>query len=164
MARLPKWIGVIVAVLGVAVVALGAVFAGVGISNSAFLTEAMREEQITLGIESDAIAEGQLIDTMSEARSAGDTIREHRRGIASTYDELLGGERFNPTDPAQVTYAQALNLENYLYLAVAAFGLAQLATGAGAGLIVIGLALLLMGIVFFSMSRREAATVPARKE
>ncbi|GAI28689.1 unnamed protein product [marine sediment metagenome] len=37
----------------------------------------------------------------------GDLVREHRRGIAPTYGDLLGGERFNPSDPKQLTYAQA---------------------------------------------------------
>jgi uncharacterized membrane protein len=164
MNRLPRWLGPIIAVLGIALLVLGVVFLALGASKSAFLTNAMQEEQITLGIESDEAAEGQFIDTMSEAEMAGNTIREHRRGIAPTYGDLLGDGRFDPSDPEQLSYAQALNLENYLYLAVAAFGLTQLAMGVGAGMVLTGLAFLLLGIVLFMMSRRETVMVPASRE
>ena len=82
-----------------------------------------------------------IIDTAEEAQIAGDTVREHRHGIAPTYGDLLGEERFNPTDTKQLTYAQALNLENYLYLAVASFGIFTIAKATGAFMIVMGLAL-----------------------
>ena len=41
----------------------------------------------------------------------------------------------------QLTYAQALNLENYLYLAVTAFGVFTVVKASGAFMIVMGLAL-----------------------
>jgi hypothetical protein len=106
-----------------------------GFVKEAFLTEAMKQEQIELdGVEG-------IIDTAEEARLAGDTVREHRHGIAPTYGDLLGEGRFNPAEPEQLTYAQALNLENYLYLAVASFGIFTVVKAIGAFMVVTSLAL-----------------------
>ena len=81
------------------------------------------------------------MDNAAKAQQAGDTVREHRRSIAPTYGDLLGGEHFNPSDVTQLTYAQALNLENYLYLAVASFGIFMVVKAVGAFMVLIGLAL-----------------------
>ncbi len=85
---------------------------------------------------------------------AGDTIREHRRGIAPSYSDLLGDGRYDPTDPQQLTYAQALNLENYLYLAVVAFGLTQSVIVSGVFMVVTGLALGGTGVVLYRLGQR----------
>jgi hypothetical protein len=123
---------------------MGIVFVQQGYAKEAFLQEAMTQEQITLeGIEG-------IIDTPEEAQIAGDTVREHRHGIAPTYGDLLGGGHFNPDDPTHLTYAQALNLENYLYLAVASFGVFTLAKATGAFMIVMGLALGVTGYAIWS--------------
>jgi len=144
-----------VLLLGVAAVAIGAVFIGQGVSKNNQLVEVMRLEQVTLGIEGTDL-EDEVIDSLAEAQKAGDTVREHRRGISATYSELLGGERFDPTDTQQLVYAQALNLENYLYLAVTAFGLTQSVTGSGAFMVLVGLALGGTGLVLYRLSGRVA--------
>ena len=135
--------------IGVVAVILGAVFIGLGASRDAQLKEAMRVEKVTLGIESEL--EGEVIDSLTEAMKAGDTIREHRRGIAPTYSDLLGEGRYDPTDPQQLTYAQAMNLENYLYLAVVAFGLTQAVMGSGVFMVITGIALGSTGIVLYRL-------------
>ena len=136
-------------------VVIGGVFIGQGVSKNSQLTEAMRVEHVTLGIE-DTELEGQVIDSLGEARKAGDIIREHRRGIAPTYSDLLGGGRYNPENPQQLSYAQALNLENYLYLAVVAFGLTQSVMASGAFMVVVGLALSGTGLVLYRLSGQAA--------
>jgi len=141
-----------VLLLGVVAVVLGAVFIGQGVSKNNQLKEAMQTEQVTLGIESKLA--GEVIDSLTEAQEAGDTIREHRRGIAPTYSDLLGEERYDPTDPEQLTYAQALNLENYLYLAVVAFGLTQSVTASGVFMVVTGLALGGTGAVLYRLGQK----------
>jgi hypothetical protein len=65
----------------------------------------------------------------------------------------LGEKRFDPTDPKQLTYAQALNLENYLYLAVIGFGLAQSVIANGVFMIVTGIALGGTGAALFRLAR-----------
>ncbi|MFA5316491.1 MAG: hypothetical protein WC369_03625 [Dehalococcoidales bacterium] len=130
-----KKLGVIVIACAVLSLAMGVVFIQQGYAKEAFLLEAMTQEQITIdGVEG-------VIDSAEKAQIAGDTVREHRHGIAPTYGDLLGDGRFNPADPAQLTYAQALNLENYLYLAVASFGVFTVVKVVGVFMIVIGLAL-----------------------
>jgi len=64
---------------------------------------------VTLGIE-DTELEGEVIDSLEEAIKAGDTIREHRRGIAPSYSDLLGDGRYDPTDPQQLTFVTGLAL------------------------------------------------------
>ena len=126
---------------------MGVAFIQQGFAKEAFLADAMNNEQITLeGVEG-------IIDTAEEAHVGGDTVREHRHGISPTYGELLGGERFNPTDPKQLTYAQALNLENYLYLAVASFGVFTVVKVTGIFMIIMSLALGTIGYVMLSPAK-----------
>lgn len=140
-----------VVLIGVVAVILGAVFIGLGASRDAQLKEAMRVEKVTLGIESEL--EGEVIDSLPEAMIGGDTIREHRRSIAPTYSDLLGEGRYDPTDPQQLTYAQAMNLENYLYLAVVAFGLTQAVMASGVFMVITGLALGSTGAVLYRLQK-----------
>jgi len=135
MQDMVKKLGIIVIIFAVIALAMGIVFVQQGFAKEAYLTEAMKQEQIELGG-----VEG-IIDTAEEAQIAGDTVREHRHGIAPTYGDLLGDGRFNPAEEEQLTYAQALNLENYLYLAVASFGVFTIAKVTGAFMVVMGLAL-----------------------
>ncbi len=145
--KVTRIIALVVLLLGVGGLILGGVFIGQGVSKKGQLTEAMRVEHITLGIETELT--GEVIDTMDEAIIAGDTIREHRRGIAPTYSDLLGDGRFNPEDTDQLSYAQALNLETYLYLAVVGLGLAQSIIGSGVFMVFTGLALAGTGVVLY---------------
>jgi len=147
-----KTMAIVIVLLSVVAVVLGAVFIGQGVTRNNQLVGAMHVEQVTLGVESEL--EGEVIDSLGEAMEAGDTIREHRRGIAPTYSDLLGGERYDPTDPQQLTYAQALNLENYLYLAVVAFGLTQSVTASGVFMVVTGLALGGTGVVLYRLGQK----------
>jgi hypothetical protein len=135
-----RFLSLLVLFIGVVAVVMGGVFIGLGASRDMQLKEAMRNENVTLGIESDL--KGEVIDSLSEAMKAGDTIREHRRSIAPSYGALLGEGKFDPTNPEHLVYAQAMNLENYLYLAVAAFGLVQVALASGAFMLVTGVGLI----------------------
>lgn len=135
MSNKVRVIGFAVIAFAVVSFAMGAVFIQQGFAKEAFLNQAMTEERITL-----AGVDG-IIDNAGEAQVAGDTIRQHRRAIAPTYGDLLAGKRFDPTDPRQLTYAQALNLETYLYLAVAGYGVVTMAKAMGLFMIVTGLAL-----------------------
>ena len=140
-------LGFIVILFAVISLGVGVVFVQQGFAKEAFLIEAMTQEQITLGG-----VEG-IIDTPEEAQLAGDTVREHRHGIAATYGDLLGEEHFNPTDPKQLAYAQALNLENYLYLAVASFGVFTVVKATGVFMMIMGLALGATGYGLVSTAR-----------
>ena len=150
--KVTRILAISVVFLGVVAIVLGGVFMGLGLARDAQLKEAMRVEHVSLGIEG-AETESEVIDSLAEAQKAGDTIREHRRGIAPTYSDLLGEGRYDPSDPLQLTYAQAMNLENYLYLAVVAFGLTQAVTASGVFMIVTGLALSGTGVALYRLNK-----------
>ena len=141
-------LGLVVIFFGVVALAMGIVFVQQGFDKEAWLVQAMKQEQIEMPDGS-----GTIVYNSKLAQAAGDLVREHRRGIAPTYGDLLGGERFNPTDPTQLTYMQALNIENYLYLAVTAFGVFTMVKAAGAFMMVMGLALGATGYALWSIGR-----------
>jgi hypothetical protein len=149
-----KAISIVVALLGIAAIVIGAVFVGLGMSRNNELVQAMRQEKVALGIEQSDAQAGQVIDSLGEALKAGDTIREHRRSIAPSYSDLLAGGKYDPTNPRQLTYSQAMNLENYLYLAVVAFGLTQAVMGNGAFMVLTGLALVGTGVVLYRVTQK----------
>jgi hypothetical protein len=140
-------LSIIVIVLAAIALVIGIIFIQQGYAKEAFLTNAMKQEQITItGVDG-------IVDNAQKAQIAGDTVREHRHSIAPTYGDLLGGKQYDPTDPTQLTYAQALNLENYLYLAVASFGVFQVVKATGAFMILTGLALGAVGYSLLSIAR-----------
>jgi len=141
MAAIRRRIWLVLLIFGVVALALGIVFIVQGVTKSNWLSDAMRQEAVTLGLDESAIAQGDVVDSAAEAQRAGDTIREHRRSIAPTYQDLLAGGRFNATNPVHLTYAQAMNMENYLYLAVLGFGVTQMLIGTGVFMLVTGVAL-----------------------
>jgi hypothetical protein len=137
-------LGIAVIILAAIVAIMGIVFLQQGVSKQSLLTRAMEQENITFEID----GKQTVIDNADKAQKAGDTVREHRHSIAPTYGDLLGGHNFDPTDPKQLTYAQALNLENYLYLAVASFGLVTVVLASGGFMLVTAIAL---GIIGFAL-------------
>lgn len=154
MGHINRYLAILVVIFGVVSVVIGSVFIAQGVEKSSWMKEAMRLEKVTLTLSDEQIAKGEVIDTLEEAQAAGDTIREHRRNIAPTYEELLGGGRFDPTNPQQLSYAQALNMENYLYLAVLGFGVTTVIMGTGAFMIIMGVALGTTGVVLFRVTGR----------
>ncbi len=148
-----RFLGVFVLLLGVVGVVVGGVFVAQGFSKNNLIIERMEVENVTLALDPEKPNVYTSITDIDSAQKAADTIAEHRRGIAPTYQELLGDGRYDPTNPAHLSYAQAMNLENYLYLAVAAFGLVQVALASGAFMVVTGLALGGTGIALYRIGR-----------
>ena len=145
-----------VLVLAAVALILGTVFVVQGVTKSSWMSAAMGTEKVTLGLSNESIAAGNFVDSAAEAQKAADTIREHRHSIAPTYNDLLGGAKFNASDPVQLTYAQAMNMENYLYLSVLGFGVAQMALGAGVFMIVVAAALGLIGIALYRRDKKAS--------
>jgi len=158
MSNLVRYLAIAAIALGIAGLAIGIGFVVEAKAKSDLLTESMRREQITLGLTQEQIDQGQLVDTAVEAQKAGDTIQEHRRTIAPTYGDLLAGGRFDPDNPTHVTYMQALNMEGYLYLSVASFGLVTVTQVAGIFMIVTGMALAIMGVALLMLRRPALQT------
>jgi hypothetical protein len=145
--KIIRTLGKTVIILGIVSIIAGAIFLFMGFSKQQSLVAAMRSENITLGdLGITGPDAGKLVDSMSTAQLAGDTVKSHRHNLAPSYKAALGGGRFDPTNPQQLTYVQAMNLEAYLYLAVASFGLAYVVLGIGAIAVVTGISLMLIGI------------------
>jgi hypothetical protein len=161
MKRWSKLVVVAVLIVGLASLAAGAAFVGLGADKQQFLKSAMEEEQITLGINDSQLAAGEVVDTMNEAQVAGDIVRSHRHDIAPSYGDLLGGERYDPTDPKQLSYAQAMNIENYLYLATNSYGVTYLTIGLGVVLVLVGAALMALAGLRSGWIKRVYATTAA---
>jgi hypothetical protein len=138
-----------VMILGIIGVAMGGIFIWQGIAKNNLIVDRMKIEKVTLALDPNKPTEMTQITNAAEAQKAADTIAGHRRSIAPSYQELLGGTQFDPSNLKELTYAQAMNLENYLYLAVTAFGLIQVVMGAGAYMIIVGLAVFLIGLILF---------------
>jgi len=149
--RKRRLIAVMVIILGITCIAMGATFIALGQSKANYLEDAMRQEQITLGLDEEAIARGEVVDSAAEAEKAGDTVREHRHTLAPSYTDL---GRFDPENPDDLIYAQALNLENYLYLAVASFGLTTVVIASGIFMIIVGIALGGTGTILFALAKK----------
>jgi hypothetical protein len=156
MSRVNRYLGIVVLAIGLASIGIGTGFVVQAQVKSNWMKQQMRAEGITLGLSADEIAKGDVVDTAAEAQKAADTIREHRHTNFGTYNEVTGGQSFNPEDPNQVKYMQALNLENYLYLAVSGFGLATVVLTSGVFMIIVGIALGAGGLVMLRPARVPA--------
>ena len=145
------WIAVLL--LGIIALAIGVVFVYQGMAKENMVREAMRAEKVTYLLPPEEVAKGNVIDTTEEAQKVADTVKEHRHAIAATYNDLLKGGRYDPTNPTHLTYSQAINLENYLYLGVLALGVTQVVTASGVFMIVTGIALGGVGVALLGLAR-----------
>jgi len=159
MANISRYLAIAVLLLGLVSLVMGSVFIAQGVEKNNWIKDAMRTEQITLDLDDDEVAKGNVVDSATEAQTAADTLREHRRGIAPTYSDL---GRYDPTNPEHLSYAQALNLENYLYLAVLSFGVIDVVIVSGVFMLVVGLALGTTGVTILVLTRRHGRAVSAK--
>jgi hypothetical protein len=151
--KLVRVLAIVVVVLGVVAIVIGGVFVTEGFAKNKLIVDRMKVEKVTLAVDPNNPTVATQIDNAAEAQQAADTIASHRRGIAPTYQDLLGGKQFDPTNPKDLTYAQAMNLENYLYMAVTAFGLIDVTLASGAFMIITGLAIGGVGLALYRISR-----------
>jgi len=148
-----RYLASAVMLLGVVAFVMGVTFIAQGVVKENLLREAMRIEQVTYLLPEEEVVKGNVIDTSEEAEMVADTVREHRRNIAPSYEALLGEGRFDPTNPQHLSYAQALNMENYLYLAVLGFGLTTVVITSGAFMLITGVALGAIGVIMRRSAR-----------
>jgi hypothetical protein len=162
MSRLARFIGIAVIGLGIAALVMGVAFVVEGQSKANYIKKSMRQEQVTmaaLGIE--GADPDNLIDTAAEAEKVANLVKEHRLSIAPTYADLMSMSptgRYDPSIKAHLSYAQAMNLENYLYLGVASLGLTTVTIVSGVFMMVTGLGLSLTGFALGRLARKVPAT------
>jgi len=118
------------------------------------ITEQMREEAVPASMFI-GNATG-VIDTAAEAQKAADTVKEHRHGLVASYADL---GRYNPGNQTHLSYTQALNLENYLYMGVFALGFTQAVTVIGVFMILVGIALM---AVWAAIRKKKEAAVKVK--
>lgn len=153
MNRMVKNISVIMIILGFIGFVIGAAFIAQGFVKQVYLVDSMKQEGITLGdLGITGKNANEIVDNAKYAQMVADKVRADRHKIAPSYEALLKGGHFDPTNPEQLSYAQALNLENYLYLAVASFGLIDIALGAGGFMIITGIAICLCGFALLRLA------------
>jgi hypothetical protein len=155
--KLIKYLGIGVMVLAVISLAIGIVFIAEGIMKNNLIVDRMNVEQVSLNLDPNNPTVFTQINNADEAQQAADLIASHRRSIAPTYQDLLAqsGGRFDPSNPTDLTYAQAMNLENYLYMAVTAFGLIQVTLANGVFMVIVALAIGAVGFVIWRYSQNK---------
>ncbi len=149
MVRILLIVGII---LSLAVFGGGVASVAVGQVNAADVKANLVSEQVPLS----GATDGTIISNSAQARLQAETIKGHREKMAPTYTQLLGGKKFDPTNPQQVSYVTAMDLENSLNLAVLAFGVTTVLKFNGVILMVVGIALLGLVITVWRTRRRAA--------
>ncbi len=148
MARVNRYLITILFIIAAAAIFIGTTFIWISQDEERWIKQAMRQEKVTLGLSEEAIKAGEIIDSKEEAQTAADLIREHRRNIAPTYQELLSGGRYDPMNQKHLLYTQALNMENYLYMAVLALNIITAFAAVGAFMILTGVGFACIGTCF----------------
>ena len=162
MSRLARFIGIAVIGLGIAALVMGIAFVVEGQSKANYIKDQMRAEQVTLaalGIE--GADPDNFIDSAAEAERVANVVKEHRLSIAPTYADLMAMSptgRYDSSIKAHLSYNQAMNLENYLYLGVASLGLTTVTIVSGMFMMVTGLGLSLIGFAVQRLAKRLPAT------
>ena len=151
-----KTAAIIVLLLGIVGLGVGGAFVGVGFAKNNQISTYLRAEKVTLGLSAADIAKGKVVDSLTTAQNAAQMLTTHRQSIAPTYNDLLGGKPFDPTNVKEATYAQAMNLQTNIYTAVLAFGLAQSIMANGAFMLATGIALIVVGMVLFKLMKKTA--------
>jgi hypothetical protein len=147
--------GIILILLAVAALSMSAAFLYEGFSKQMFIEGAMRTENITLsslGVKGPN--SGLVIQNAETAQIAADKVRADRRSIAPSYGVLMAGGKYDPTNPEHLAYAQALNLENYLYMAVLGLGVTTIAEAIGGFMLIVALALGVTGYSFLVLAKK----------
>ena len=149
-----KMAALVVLLLGIVGLGVGGAFVGIGFAKNNQIATYLRAEKVTLGLSAADVAKGKVVDSLTTAQNAAQMLTKHRQSIAPTYNDLLGGQPFDPTNLTQLKYEQAMNLQTNIYTAVLAFGLAQSIMANGAFMIAIGIAMIVVGLVIFKIAKK----------
>jgi len=152
-----RYISLGIMVLGLVVFILGGVFAVLAIQKNDFVASSLKEQKLTLGLTKEEVAQGKLVDNADSVMVAIGTLQEHLKRTAPTYGALVAsnkGGKFDPTDAANLSYAQGLNLITSLSLVALSFGVVQEILGTGVALLAIGIAIAGCGFAIFKLSKQ----------
>jgi hypothetical protein len=134
MSKKIKGMGIVIVIMAVICFLIGVTFIAQGFIQRHTIIADMDEEKVPMnafGGDPDNI-----MDSLQDVQIAADMVREHRHEMAPSYAALLKDKDFNPKDPEQLIYAQAMNLENSLDLVVLSFGMIQVIMATGGFMII----------------------------
>jgi hypothetical protein len=143
MSKRIKGMGIVIVIMAVICLLIGVTFIAQGFIQQHTIIADMNEEKVSM----DAFGgdPDNIMDSLKDVQIAADIVREHRHSMAPSYAALLKDKNFNPSDPEQLIYAQAMNLENSLDLVVLSFGLIQVILATGGFMIIAGIVFGLCG-------------------
>ena len=125
-------------VFGLTFLALGGIFVVKGIDAKDTIREALADEEVVTS--GDASIPGVPVLDAETAQSQADVVKAHSLERYGTYSSM------GRDDPNRDVYIKGLTLRNSLGLAVLGFGVADLAIGTGALLLLLGIATLGFGV------------------
>ncbi len=132
--RHSPWISA--AALGLILIALGSFFLAKGLSVKAQITQGLKDEQVVSS--KDARIPNVPVVDAETAKAQADAIKGHTLGTWGPYSQLP------KDDPRRAQFIDGVALRTALNLAVLGFGVADLAIGAGAIILIAGLATLVL--------------------
>ena len=151
-----KRIFIIVAiVLGVVVIGSGIAGIAIGQAKAHNLSDRLKTENVSLRVFDTNAPASAIVTTAAQAQLAADTLDKHRKAIAPSYSALLNGQKFDPSNLKELTYAQAMNLEDSMNLAVLGFGVTTVLTLIGVLAIIIGIALIAVSMAVWILPKRN---------
>lgn len=147
-----KFLTVLVLLIAIASLAVGSVFVFMGFSKQNEVKANLASEKVSYNFTEDKNASPKPVETMTELEQLAKTLKMHRDSMAPSYSELTAKNsthKFDPTNPLNLSYAQGMNLENSVLIAVLSLGMTWMMIGVGAFMIIVGLALLFISILQF---------------
>lgn len=132
--RHSPWVATLV--IGLILVAAGLFFLVKGLDTRAEIREGLIAEQIITS--RDASIPGVLVEDAATARAQSEAIKGHTYGRWGPYSKL------DRDDPNRAVYLDGVTLRTALNLAIAGFGVADMAIGAGVLILMAGVATLLL--------------------
>ncbi len=126
------WAGALA--LGLVFVALGALFIFTGLEAKGTISAALAEENITTSADAVkfGVPAGVLVTDAKTAEAMAEVIKMHSFDRYGRYSDM------DRDDPNRAAYIKGLTLRNSLNMSVMAFGIADLAIGTGAIIILMG--------------------------
>jgi len=116
---------IIVLLLGIVGLGVGGAFVGIGFSPRIIKSQPIYARKSYIRTFGCRHCEGKVVDSLSTEKRSSKLLTNTPAELAPTYNDLLGGKPFDPTNLTQLKYEQAMNLQTNIYTAVLAFGLAQ---------------------------------------
>lgn len=145
-----KTLTAFVIILAAIAMIVGTVFIYTGFSKQAEVKAGLAEEKVAYNFTDDKNASPTPVQSMTDLENMAKTLKSHRNKIAPSYSELTArneSKKFDPSNPANLTYVQAMNLENSVRIALLASGMTWMMIGVGAFMWLVGIALVLVSIV-----------------